>query len=91
MFFENCENQKIFIDNKIIKVEPAVIYNDTTIDILFGKMAVWNKIYKKELSKSKKLARYFLFQTTLFILHFISPRQKLVLPFLFCAAAMLPM
>lgn len=44
-----CGNSVVSMDSKIIKIEPSIIYNDKNLDILFGKMAVWNKIYKKDL------------------------------------------
>lgn len=50
-----CGNNVVSMNGEIIKVEPAVIYNDTNLDILFGKMAVWNKIYKKELLLKNKI------------------------------------
>ena len=50
-----CGNNVVSMSGEIIKVEPAVIYNDTNLDILFGKMAVWNKIYKKELLLKNKI------------------------------------
>ncbi len=43
-----CGNKVVSIDGKVLKNEPSIIYNDTTLDILYGKMAVWNKIYKRE-------------------------------------------
>jgi len=50
-----CGNNVVSMNGEIIKVEPAVIYNDSNLDILFGKMAVWNKIYKKELLLKNKI------------------------------------
>lgn len=44
-----CGNNVISMDNEILKSESAIIYNNKDLDILFGKMAVWNKIYKREL------------------------------------------
>ena len=46
-----CGNKNISLDGKIIGIEKAQIYNNLDLDILFGKMAVWNKIYKKEILK----------------------------------------
>ena len=44
-----CGNNVVSTDGEILKVDPPLAYNDMTLNILFGKMAVWNKIYKKEL------------------------------------------
>lgn len=44
-----CGNKVVSMTDEILKIEPAIIYNNEVLDILFGKMAVWNKIYKKEL------------------------------------------
>lgn len=50
-----CGSNVISMDNEIIKSEPAIIYNDKDLDILFGKMAVWNKIYKRDLLLENKI------------------------------------
>ena len=44
-----CGNNVVSLDNKILSVENSIIYNDKDLDILFGHMAVWNKIYKREI------------------------------------------
>lgn len=46
-----CGNNNISLDGKIVGVEKAKLFTDTTLSILFGKMAVWNKIYRKEILK----------------------------------------
>ena len=46
-----CGNNNISLDGKVVGVEKAQLFDDTNLSILFGKMAVWNKIYKKEILK----------------------------------------
>ena len=43
-----CGNKVVSMDNKIIKVESATTFNHTDLNIIFGKMAVWNKIYNRK-------------------------------------------
>lgn len=53
-----CGNYVVDEDYKIIKTESCYAYSDkdnALLNILFGKMAVWNKIYKKELILDKKI------------------------------------
>ena len=50
-----CGNKHVTMDSKIKKIEPAVVYNDKDLDIIFGQMAVWNKIYKKSLITSNNI------------------------------------
>lgn len=49
-----CGNNTITLNGKIIK-ETALLYNNDTLNILFGKMAVWNKIYKRSLLLKNKI------------------------------------
>ena len=50
-----CGNNVISIEGALIKEESAIIYSDTKLDILFGKMAVWNKLYKKDFLVKKNI------------------------------------
>lgn len=46
-----CGNKVISMNYEIIKYEKAnLFYNET--DIIFGKMAVWNKLYRKDILKN---------------------------------------
>ena len=49
-----CGNNVISMDDKILKSESSIIYNDIDLEIMLGKMAVWNKIYKKSILKNIK-------------------------------------
>lgn len=50
-----CGNKNITMDNKIKSTENARLFDDAKLNILFGKMAVWNKIYKRELIEKNNL------------------------------------
>ena len=43
-----CGSNVVSFEGNLLKEESAVIYNDPKLDIILGKMAVWNKIYKRE-------------------------------------------
>ena len=44
-----CGHKVVDMEGKILDVLYPSIYKDATLDIIYGNMAVWNKIYKKEL------------------------------------------
>ena len=44
-----CGNKNITMDYNIKSIEPVTLFDEANLSILYGKMAVWNKIYKKEL------------------------------------------
>ena len=50
-----CGAKVVSTDNKVLKEEPSILFNDTILDILYGKMAVWNKLYRKSLISKKNL------------------------------------
>ena len=52
-----CGNKIISEDYQLIKNETAFEYDyhDNVVNALFGKMAVWNKIYKRELIEDNNL------------------------------------
>lgn len=50
-----CGNNVVSMNGEILKVESSLMYKDDILNILFGKMAVWNKIYKKELLLKNKI------------------------------------
>ena len=50
-----CGNKVISMDNSVLKIEPAIYFDDVKLNILFGKMAVWNKIYKREIISKKNI------------------------------------
>ena len=53
-----CGNKVVAEDGKILKEESAYPFankDNNLINLLFGKMAVWNKIYKKDLIVNNKI------------------------------------
>ncbi len=44
-----CGTNVVSIEGNLLKREPSVVYNNLTLDLLLGKLAVWNKIYRKDL------------------------------------------
>lgn len=44
-----CGHNVVSEDGKILDVFKPVLYGDNKLDVLYGNMAVWNKIYKREL------------------------------------------
>lgn len=50
-----CGNNVITLNGKIIKETSLLFNNNDILNILFGKMAVWNKIYKRSLLLKNKI------------------------------------
>lgn len=44
-------NNVVDIEGNILSVEDPKIYQDDKLNLLFGKMAIWNKMYKKKVLK----------------------------------------
>jgi glycosyltransferase involved in cell wall biosynthesis len=44
-----CGSREVSINGDELGINYASIYNDKDLDILYGSMAVWNKIYKKDI------------------------------------------
>ena len=49
-----CNSNVVSLDDKIIDVLNVSKYDDNIVNILYGNMAVWNKIYKKDILKDIK-------------------------------------
>lgn len=44
-----CSTNVVSLNYDVLKCEHTLMYHDKTMDTILGKMAVWDKLYKKEL------------------------------------------
>lgn len=53
-----CSNNIVSLDNEIISINNVLKYDDDIANILYGNMAVWNKLYKKDILKDIKFREH---------------------------------